>query len=341
MVAFAKDGTNGSLEAIQREIEQEYREALATFQTRPPVLAEISADIQTRGGVVLMGMGASFAACRIGGLALREAGIDTGITPISEVLYGPQIGRGAVKIVVSQSGGSAEAVRYARIAGNACYALTVENGSPLAKLLPALVATGGREFGFTATRSFAVSIAQIVAIAATLGFGTEDFEAALETADGLAVDVSQGLEALAGVETLIFTGRGWQCGLAEMGALAFMELARCPAMALEGGQLRHGPTEALGPKVGVVALRDGGPASPLVDGLAVLCRDAGAPIVILDSSGLPPSNGACTIGLPFSSGIGATMILLRPLQNLILGLATRRVVDIGTPLRCSKVTDSE
>ncbi len=44
-------------------------------------------------------------------------------------------------------------------------------------------------------------------------------------------------------------------GVAEAVALGILELARMPSFALEGGQLRHGPVEALGPRLGVVFVR--------------------------------------------------------------------------------------
>ena len=130
-------------------------------------------------------------------------------------------------------------------------------------------------------------------------------------------------------------------GIADAGALALMELARIPCFALEGGQLRHGPVEALGPGVGLVLIRAAGAAPELTGSLAALSVDAGSPPVVMDASGLAPVPGAVTVAFPRATDLAAAFTILPTLQSLLIEVARRKVADVGTPLRSSKVTRVE
>ncbi|TGU36529.1 aminotransferase, partial [bacterium M00.F.Ca.ET.152.01.1.1] len=68
------------------------------------------------------------------------------------------------------------------------------------------------------------------------------------------VEIDPALAALGNVATVVTSGRSLQ-GVAEALALGLTELSRLPCFSLEGGQLRHGPMEMLGPKIGVVLFR--------------------------------------------------------------------------------------
>ena len=63
-------------------------------------------------------------------------------------------------------------------------------------------------------------------------------------------DHQPALEHLAGIKRFVLSGRGMLHGVAEAAALNLMELARVPVLAQEGGQLRHGPMEILGRRLG-------------------------------------------------------------------------------------------
>ena len=127
-------------------------------------------------------------------------------------------------------------------------------------------------------------------------------------------------------------------GIAEAAALCLLELARMPAFALEGGQLRHGPPEALGPGIGVVLIRQAGAGSDSSAALAKLCSEAGSPVVVFDLSGDPPSRDAVTIPLSRASGMAAALAVLPPIQQFGIEIARRRVADVGAPVRSTKVT---
>jgi fructoselysine-6-P-deglycase FrlB-like protein len=149
-------------------------------------------------------------------------------------------------------------------------------------------------------------------------------------------DIEVAVSKFSTVQAVIFSGRGAMQGMAESAALGLMELARMPALALEGGQLRHGPPEALGPVVGVAFIRQESDDSAA--SLARLALDAGSPVVVFDMYGKEPVPGAATIKLQPSTDMTAAIAVLPHLQRFEIEIARRRVADVGAPIRSTKVT---
>ena len=128
-------------------------------------------------------------------------------------------------------------------------------------------------------------------------------------------------------------------GIAEGGALATMELARRPAIALEGGQFRHGPTEFLRPGAAVVLLRGAGPDKDKIPALARAAVEAGASTIVLDASGEParlPEQSTITLGR--AEGLAACVAALYALQEMVVATALLTAENIGVPVRSNKVT---
>jgi fructoselysine-6-P-deglycase FrlB-like protein len=154
------------------------------------------------------------------------------------------------------------------------------------------------------------------------------------------VDVAAALELLRGCRTVLFSARSLR-GLAEAIALTTMELGRMPAYALEGGQLRHGPMEILGPEVGVVLFCGDEPAASLNRSMARDTIAAQSPTVLFDASGQEDIGGGITLRLPPAPGLAAIFSMLPSAQRLSIGLAAQRVKDVGTPKRSAKITRVE
>jgi len=120
-----------------------------------------------------------------------------------------------------------------------------------------------------------------------------------------------------------------------------MELGRMPAYALEGGQLRHGPMEILGPEVGVVLFCGDEPAAALNRSMARDTMAAQSPTVLFDASGQDGTGGDVTLRFPPAQGLVAIFSMLPSAQRLSIGLAAQRVRDVGTPKRSAKITRVE
>ncbi|MGX5826288.1 SIS domain-containing protein [Mesorhizobium sp. 43Arga] len=328
------------LAVIDREMARQNADARASFGNNTAMAANVAASIRKTGRLLLLGMGGSHAVGRAVEPHYRAHGIDALALPLSEQLGQPVPLDGKTVLVTSQSGESAEVVRWFAEAGSVAdvFGLTLEGGSFLARTAPCLVGAGGTELAFAATRSLTVTFALHLAILAALGEDTSAAVGALDQKQDN--DITQALAALAEVTTIVTSGRRLQ-GVAEALALGLTELSRLPCFSLEGGQLRHGPMEMLGPKIGVILFRGNDPTAELVTAMAVSVVEAGAPLVIFDASGQSPVAGAVTLSFKPASGLAAIFAMLPVAQRLMIAFADSHVDNAGTPVRSTKITRSE
>jgi hypothetical protein len=64
-------------------------------------------------------------------------------------------------------------------------------------------------------------------------------------------------------------------------------------------------------------------------------------VVVYDASGAAPIEGAVTVAGPAAEGLAAAVQLFPAMQETMIGVALRRVANVGEPLRSTKVTDGE
>jgi fructoselysine-6-P-deglycase FrlB-like protein len=330
------------LALIQAEMNRQHVDALRSFEMSGDTAALIAQALGRRDRLILLGMGGSHCVNRCAEVAYRASGVDAIALAASEALYAPPPeGLPRTTILTSQSGNSAEIVRLleAPWIGEA-FGITLEADSCLGRTLPCLLGQGGGERAFAATRSLLITLALHAAVLEALGALQGALRALLAAPPALP-DLRPALAVLRAARSIVFSGRGALAGVAEAGALGLLELARMPGFALDGGQFRHGPIEALGPELGVVLLRADEETAGLAQGLAEICVAAGVTPVVLDASILPDLAGCVTLRLPPSRGLAAALQLLPPLQHLLIEVAKTRVAEVGVPLRASKVTISE
>ncbi|WP_412770316.1 SIS domain-containing protein [Rhizobium mesoamericanum] len=326
--------------AIDREMARQHADALASYNAAAQIAQAIAASLKKNGRLLLLGMGGSHAVGRAVEPLYRALGIDAIALPLSEQLGQPLPLDGRTVIITSQSGESAEVVRWFNETGGGSdtFGLTLEAGSFLARTAPSLIGVGGTELAFAATRSLTVSFALHLAVLVAIGEDPATALAALTFPE--TPDIDAALAALDGVATVVTSGRRLQ-GLAEALALGLTELSRRPCFSLEGGQLRHGPMEMLGPAIGVVLFRGLDPTTSLVTAMATSAVETGAPVIIFDASGEEAVAGAITIGFKPASGLAAIFAMLPVAQRFMIAFANARVDNAGTPVRSTKITRSE
>ena len=332
-------GGNG-LQRMQAEMARQCADALATIDGVGEAAAEAARSARATPSLLLCGMGGSHHVNAIAEPLYRALGLDCRAENASALLTSPLPPARRTALIASQSGRSGEIVQLVgRQAGaEDRFALTLDGESPLAKACrAALVAHGGPEQAFAATRSILLTLAMHGAILEALGAPQAAFRAIL--ADFRPPSVEAADHALAACDSVVFAGYGAMSGVATSAALSLMELARIPAIGFEGGQFRHGPYEALRPGLGVVLLRSAGADAGLVPPLAEAALQAGCPVLVLDASGTAPVAGCSSLPLPAGEGLAAAAAMLLALQPLNIAMARRRVPgDVGSPLRTSKVT---
>ncbi|MDR6754955.1 fructoselysine-6-P-deglycase FrlB-like protein [Mycoplana sp. BE70] len=328
------------LVAIDREMARQRADAIASFDNARDMAMTIAASLRRTGRLLLLGMGGSHAVGRAVEPLYRALGIDAIALPLSEQLGQPLRVDGNTILLTSQSGESAEVLRWFAETGGTpeTFGLTLEANSFLARSAPCLVGAGGTELAFAATRSLTISFALHLAVLAALGDDPAAALAALQVAQE--PDISETVAALAEVDVVVTSGRRLQ-GAAEALALGLTELSRRPCFSLEGGQLRHGPMEMLGPGVGVVLFRGNDPTAGLVTAMAASAVATGAPVVVFDASGEAAVPGTVTLAFKPATGLAATLAMLPVAQRLMIAFAWQRVEDVGTLVRTTKITRSE
>lgn len=327
------------LVAIEAEMARQASDALASYDQAGPVAADLARGLRQTGRLLMLGMGASHAVNRAVEPLYRGLGVDALALPVSEQLGMGVPLDGKTVILASQSGESAEVIRWlsSQKAGEV-FGMTLDGHATLARAVPSMVAVGGAEMAFAATRSLTLTFALHLAVLAELGY---DPAPALTVLRQLpAPDIVPAVDALERVRCVVTSGRRLQ-GVAEAAALGLCELSQTPAFSLEGGQLRHGPMEIMSPDLGVVLFTSDEPDAGLVLGMARSASEAGAKVVLFDASGLPRVPGITTVALPKSSGMAAILTTLPAMQCFMLGYAAQRVADVGTPRRSSKITRTE
>lgn len=332
--------TAEGLLAIDREMARQHDDALASFDAASALAVAMAEALRQRRRALLLGMGGSHAVNRMAEVEYRARGIEAFAVTLSEQLYSPLDLSDFAVIVTSQSGESAEVHRIlGDLAGHpAAYGMTLEAGSALGRTLPSLIGAGGTEQAFAATRSLMITLALHLGVLAALGLDPAPALDALRTRPRL--DVTEAVKLFKPCRAIVFSARTLR-GLAEAVALSTMELARMPAYALEGGQLRHGPLEILAPDLGTVHFCADEPAVSLVAGLARDTVAGGSPTLVIDTSGAEDVRADLIMRLPKACGISAALSMLPTAQRLAIGLAGQRVSDVGIPLRTTKITRSE
>ena len=320
---------------------RQHADALASFAGAELSAARIAKSARLTGRLLLVGMGGSHFVNRVAEPVYRALGLDATAIVASEILAQALPDRPRSVILTSQSGASGEILQLLeRHAGQeARFGLTLGSDSPLAQALPSLIGVGGVERGFAATRSLLISLALHAAVASALGQSAAEALAMLRTPPAPSIEAA--LAQLVRSPSYILSGRGELAGLAECGALGLMELARIPALALEGGQFRHGPLEVLSPEIGIILLRPAGAMAAPALALARTCIEAGTKPVVFDVSGEAPVPGTVTVAFPRLTGLASAIAILPALQQLLIGIAAQRVERVGEPLRSTKVTGAE
>ena len=184
--------------AIEQEMARQVQDVLRTVSTVRDAAVAVAAKIRSSRGLLLLGMGASHAAARTVEPIYRDLGIDAIAIPLSEQLTAPLSLADRTVIVTSQSGESAEVVRWLDQVGqrDGVFAMTLDPHSTLARALPCLIGEGGVEVAFAATRSLTVTLALHLAILAGLGENPGPALEALQSAAGQ--DPGEAVRAFAG-----------------------------------------------------------------------------------------------------------------------------------------------
>ena len=248
--------------------------------------------------------------------------------------------RGALFVVVSQSGRSpdlVDATRMARKFGALTLAIVNDENSPAAAASELVLPIGaGTEHAVAATKTVVLSMiagAQLVAALARDDDLNDSLRhLPLRLSDALACDWSAWADCAASAPAAFVVGRGYGLGCVREIALKVAEILRVPALGYSAAELRHGPRASISPATPVLVLRQNDQAAATVDDLVRDLDDAGERVFTAGGAvGTLPWIGD---GHPVCDPV----LMLIPAYRAIEEAARRRGFDPDNPPYLSKVT---
>lgn len=181
---------------------------------------------------------------------------------VASLYNAPMTARGALMIVISQSGRSPDllaTIETYRAGGAYVLALVNDTSSPLAELADLVLPLhAGAEQAVAATKSCIATLAGLAALVAAWS-QDERLAAALETLPAtlersLRADWSAAVEPLAAADRMLVIGRGYSFGIAQEAALKLKETCAIQAEAFSSAEARHGPMRLIEPGYPVLGL---------------------------------------------------------------------------------------
>jgi glucosamine--fructose-6-phosphate aminotransferase (isomerizing) len=260
---------------------------------------------------------------------------------VGSVYEAPLALRGALYLVISQSGKSPDLLRNAeaaKAAGARVVALVNVEDSPLAQLADTVIPLGaGPERSVAATKSYLASLAAIL----QLGAVWKQDAALLAALEALPAALRQAwqsdwralTEGLVEARNLFVLGRGLGLAAAQEAALKFKETCGLHAEAYSSAEVKHGPMALVGPGFPVLAFAQSDETGAGTRAVAEEFRARGAQVWVAAPDGdLPlaaPPHPACT-----------PLLTIQSFYRAINALALRRGHNPDLPPHLNKVTET-
>ena len=298
--------------------------------------------------VVLAGMGSSFHGLHPLNLALIGAGFTPVMMESSELIhYGmPLCDENTLVVAVSQSGGSAEILRFLELNRHATV-LAVTNTATSRLATDAdctLLTQAGLEYSVSC-KTYVCSLLALQWLAGVFT-GADELQTLRRLAPAPAlVDAylrhwASHTEALAhrlsGLRHLFLVGRGDSLAAAGTGALIIKESARLHAEGMSSAAFRHGPMEMLQPDMAIAVLEGAAPARSLNLRLVRELRDRGLPCDVIGASA-----AQAALRLPACDALLTPILEILPVEMMTLALAGLAGREAGVFEKARKITDTE
>lgn len=325
----------------------------ADMADQAPALARLVADAEAGAGreallvagallrghdgpAVLLGSGASHAACVAAAAALALDGMPALGPEAGEFLHYGRHGLrpGHPLVVVSYSGVSAEAVEIQRCCrgDHPVIAVTDRPESPLGREADQALALHCGVEHAVATKSFTNTLALLLLLgeAATGRRPGDRLRGAERQVGRLLGDGGLGeriLDHFGGLPSrLDVIGRGPARGTAMVGALVLRELLALPAVGWAGGQYRHGPLLDMGPDGRAIVLA-GGRTADLGRRLASDLAARGSRVLLVTDGPPPGDRRILPVRIEAADEALFALLALLPVEAMMLAAARSRGTD--------------
>lgn len=267
-------------------------------------------------------------------------------SPSVESIYAvPLKLRGALYLVISQSGASPDLLRSAeaaRSAGAHVVALVNAENSPLAALADTVIPLqAGPEQSVAATKSFIGSLTAVLHLTAHWRQDGALLDALHELPEQLrrafALDWSPLVDGLRDLHDLFVLGRGYGLAAAQEAALKLKETCALHAEAFSSAEVRHGPMELVGPRLPVLLFAQQDHALAGVLATADDFRRRGADV--WTAAPLATGHHALPI-VPTEHAMCAPILAIQSFYRAVNALAIARGRDPDHPPHLAKITET-
>jgi glucosamine--fructose-6-phosphate aminotransferase (isomerizing) len=260
-------------------------------------------------------------------------------------IYGRRLdrARGALFLVISQSGRSPDlllSARAARGAGALVVALVNDERSPLADIAEVVLPLrAGPEVSVAATKSYLASLSAIARLTA-IRAGDASLQAALEAlpaalSSAWHLDWSPVARSFASARGAFVLGRGATLGVAQEAALKFKETCGLHAEAFSIAEVAHGPMELVEAGFPVLVLPPGDAGDDGLDDLMARFVDRGARVSVAGRA-IPGCLEAPIV--PDLHPVLAPIALAQSFYRMVNAVAVERGRDPDRPAMLAKVT---
>jgi glucosamine--fructose-6-phosphate aminotransferase (isomerizing) len=303
------------------------------------------AAIKDEKKVMFCGMGSSEFAVETILPALYGRGVEAGLVDAGEFLHYPRPFDG-LKVLISQSGESAETRKLAEQAAGKFVAVTNNPSSAIAKLAQLNLPMMAGEEDSISTKTYSNTLGLLHLMVQKSG----DTGQALDRLDQVAAAMhavpqaafEKAADVLAGAPALQFIARGPSMASAKESALAFMEGSRLIAAALTGGNFRHGPLELSDAKHYCVIFIPQSPNCHLQNRLAAELTDKGSHVVVITDQPLNEVPAVeAVISVPAHGEDLFPLVVASVHARLLDALARRRGLVAGVFRYSGKITTTE
>jgi glucosamine--fructose-6-phosphate aminotransferase (isomerizing) len=268
---------------------------------------------------------------------------------VGSVYESPLQLRGALYLVISQSGKSPDLLRNteaARDAGARVVALVNVEDSPLAQLADTVIPLhAGPERSVAATKSYLSSLSAILQLAAHWKNESPLLDALTTLPDELRAawqaDWSPLTDGLVEAHNLFVLGRGLGLAAAQEAALKFKETCGLHAEAYSSAEVKHGPMALVGPGFPVLCFAQPDETEAGTLALASEFRARGAQVWV-SSAHVDPVSGTGQV-LPLAHAAHpacAPLLTIQSFYRAINALALRRGHNPDVPPHLNKVTET-
>lgn len=300
--------------------------------------------------VVLTGMGSSLTALHPLQLQLVRAGLTAVRVETSELVHHQPgwLTPETLVVAVSQSGASAEMIRFLELNRGRALVIGVTNtpDSVLARAADACVRIAAGPEASVACKTYVATLVALSRVGCALTAPEQWAEAAAGLRGGADAmrdylvhwheHVEHLVPLLARERATFFLGRGVSLAAADTAGLIMKEAAQCPAEGLSCAAFRHGPLELLGPATQVVVFAGEPSTLELSRKLWRECCAAGAHAWWCGVDSAVPA-----FRLPPHAAPALPLLEILPVQLMTVALAALAARAAGQFTRAAKVTSVE